>query len=136
LGITNATLQNIVPSIQPSQITGGVRGDIAVFETGATVVGGVRSDTSEVAGCIGANTFGDSQGLVANMCRTRPWASNFLSRIISPSFFDGLCSWRGYTVGEPAPQITAPVVTVQQQPVHEVQVSQTTTAPGVEPKVR
>ncbi|MBP9757815.1 MAG: hypothetical protein KBD06_04395, partial [Candidatus Pacebacteria bacterium] len=36
---------------------------------------------------------------VSTMCINRPWSKNFLSYIIPPSFFDSLCTWRGYAVG-------------------------------------
>lgn len=79
------------------------RGDILTSGTGATIVAGTRSqsDNSEVAGFVGSNTSGFSQPttIVGKLCESRPWSSGFLSTIIAPSFFDGLCVWRGYHVG-------------------------------------
>ena len=86
---------------------GGMRGDILARLRGATVIAGSRDTEKnvEVAGFFGAQTFGSqgSQSLVGRWCRARPWAGNFLSKIVDPSFFDGICKARGYQVGEPPP---------------------------------
>ena len=82
---------------------GGVSGDIRVLPSGATIVVSSQSGSSSVvAGFLGKEAGGgaEPQGLVANWCRTRPWAANFLSLIIPPVFFDSLCAFRGYKVGE------------------------------------
>lgn len=93
------TSGDTVAKLEPEE-----RGDILTSGTGATVVAGAKNkeDNSEVSGFIGSNTSGFSQPttLVGGLCATRPWASGFLSSIITPSFFDGLCVWRGYHVGE------------------------------------
>src|SRR3989338_9771865 len=85
---------------------GGLRGDINARPVGATVVAGSRDTQGnvEVAGFFGASTFsGQGEGLVGAWCRTRPWATNFLSKIITPAFFDNICKSRGYQVGTPPP---------------------------------
>ena len=118
---------------------GGARGDINANPTGATVVGGARDTQGnvEVAGFYGAQTFGGqgSQGLVGAWCKARPWASNFLSKIITPTFFDNICKARGYQVGTPPP--AAPAVVLQQTPKPKVTTATTTTTvtPAVPPKV-
>lgn len=104
----------------------GARGDITTDQGGLTIVAGTRNaaGNTEVAGFFGAST-GDasqSQGVVGRWCASRPWATNFLSKIVSPTFFDGLCTWRGYQVGQ-APATTndagasgtAPVTVLQQE---------------------
>lgn len=120
---------------------GGLRGDINTQVTGATVVAGGRDTQGniEVAGFYGSETFnGGSQGLVGSWCKSRPWATNFLSKIITPTFFDNLCTSRGYQVGTPP---AAPAVVLQQTPKPKPKpaVVATTTAatatPGVTPKV-
>lgn len=119
---------------------GGLRGDINARPTGATVFGGSRDTQGnvEVAGFYGASTFGGqgSQGLVGAWCRSRPWASNFLSKIITPTFFDNICKARGYQVGAPPP---APAVVLQQvkKPKTTTATSTvaTSTTPEVPPKV-
>ncbi len=122
---------------------GGARGDINTQVTGATVIGGARDTQSnvEVAGFYGSETFnGGSQGLVGAWCKDRPWASNFLSKIITPTFFDNLCTSRGYKVGTPPP---SPAVVLQQTPKPKPATVATTTTtttaatttPGVTPKV-
>jgi hypothetical protein len=112
---------NASGSINPStsstsaRTAGGAQGDIRVLPNGATIVvtneGG--GGNSVVAGFVGSNASGGAQpqGIVAKWCRTRPWATNFLSYIVPPVFFDSLCSARGYRVGEVAP---APAATQQQ----------------------
>lgn len=123
----------------------GLRGDIQVLTSGGTVIAGSRNTAAntEVAGFYGGTTFsGQSQGVVASICRSRPWSGNFLSYVLPANFFDGLCIARGYQVG--AAQQVAPTVTVSQtQPRPISQPTSTATAttstpsvPTVEPKVR
>ncbi len=86
-------------------ILGGERGDILLVDGGATVFVGSRDvqKNTEVAGFYGSGTLGGApQGLVAQWCESRPWASNFLGKIVAPTFFDNLCKWRGYQVGTPS----------------------------------
>lgn len=119
---------------------GGMRGDIINSGmNGATIIGGSRDTQGnvEVAGFYGSETFGgQSQGLVGAWCKDRPWATNFLSKIITPAFFDNLCAARGYQVGTPP---AAPAVVLQQTPKPKPPVAATTTpattTPGVPPKV-
>lgn len=117
---------------------GGLRGDINARPVGATVVAGSRDTQGnvEVAGFFGASTFGgQSGGLVAAWCKSRPWASNFLSKIITPTFFDNICKSRGYQVGTPPP---APAVTLQQTKKPKAPTATTTaatTTPEIPPKV-
>jgi hypothetical protein len=94
----------------------------------------MQSNTT-VAGFYGSDTFGGQQpqGLAAGLCRSRPWASNFLSVVIPPSFFDGLCTWRGYQVGTPPP----PAPTLQQTHVTSkpATVQPATTTPAIPARV-
>jgi hypothetical protein len=90
----------------------GATGDVVLTGSGATVVAGSRDEqsNSETAGFYGSNAAGGQEplGVAAGLCRSRPWANNFLSTIVSTTFLDGLCKWRGYEVGIPTP---APVLT-------------------------
>ncbi|MBI5457597.1 hypothetical protein HY971_02645 [Candidatus Kaiserbacteria bacterium] len=117
---------------------GGIRGDIKEGTSGATVVGGSRDTQGnvEVAGFYGSETFGGqgSQGLVGAWCKNRPWATNFLSKVVTPSFFDNICKWRGYQVGAP-PAASAPVVVLQQTPKPAASATTTTATSTVTPKV-
>lgn len=117
---------------QPFNLIPGIRGDITVLNNGATFVAGTRNEANntEVAGFYGAEaTLGQQpKGIVANLCQTRPWSGNFLSNIISPTFFDSLCAWRGYQVG--TPEVVTPQVSVtqtQQAPVSKPATTATTT---------
>lgn len=120
---------------------GGIRADINVRQNGATIVGGSRDTQAnvEVAGFYGSETFGGqgSQGLVGAWCKSRPWASNFLGKIITPNFFDNICKSRGYQVGTPPP---APAVVLQQVKKPKTTtvtttVAATSTTPAIPPKV-
>src|SRR3989344_958253 len=117
---------------------GGLRGDINARPVGATVVAGSRDTQGnvEVAGFFGASTFsGQGGGLVGAWCKSRPWASNFLGKIITPMFFDNICKSRGYQVGMPPPP---PAVTLQQTKKPATKTATTTaatTTPAIPPKV-
>ncbi|MEK7156306.1 MAG: hypothetical protein AAB790_00690 [Patescibacteria group bacterium] len=118
---------------------GGLRGDINARPIGATVVAGARDTQGnvEVAGFFGASTFsGQGGGLVGAWCKSRPWATNFLSKIITPTFFDNICKSRGYQVGMPP---ATPAVTLEQTKKPKTTAATTTaatsTAPTVPPKV-
>ena len=107
---------------------GGFRGDINARGSGATAFAGSRDTQGnvEVAGFFGSETFsGGSQGLIGSWCKTRPWATNFLSKIITPNFFDNLCQSRGYQVGTPT---TTPAVVLQQTKRPKATVATTTVA--------
>jgi len=110
-------------------LEGGARGDITAGDSGATVYVGARDaeNNRETAGFYGSSG-GAGTSIVSRWCTSRPWATNFLSKIVSPGFFDGLCSWRGYQVGTPPADTTAnsgarPVTVLQQRRIS------TTTAP-------
>ncbi len=98
------TPQSIVQSIISKTLQPGAYGDVKILENGTTIIAGVRNSNSEVAGFFGLsgkNTQG-SVTTVQRLCTARPWATNFLSFVIPPTFFDSLCTWRGYAVGRPA----------------------------------
>ena len=130
-----------VPSFGPvAMLQSGTRGDIQITGSGATIYAGARDIQAgtEVAGFYGADTYTGSQpqGLIARMCQSRPWASSFVSYIIPPTFFDGLCSWRGYQVGIPVPPAPTPTVIIQQAPpAPVVPTSTASTPPTVPPEV-
>ena len=124
LGGTKASLQS------------GAHGDIEIREGGATVVAGTRDEqtNTEVAGFYGSDTSGEPRGIVARMCLSRPWANSVVSFVIPPSFFDGLCMWRGYQVGKPPPP-SAPVQQKATQTTPPPQPEQTITISPVPPAV-
>jgi hypothetical protein len=95
----------------------GVFGNLLLDQNGATIFAATvnSANNSETSGFYGSNTVGgQSQGLAGQLCQGRPWASNVLADIIPPSFFDSLCQWGGYQVGQP-PVATQPQVTLSQQ---------------------
>jgi hypothetical protein len=130
------------PTVQLNPNVGGAQGNIQVVPNGATIVANTvdTGSNSAVAGFYGADTLGAQQptSLVAQLCQNRPWAGNFLSYIIPPSFFDGLCQWQGYTVGTPPAQQSSPQsnVTLTQQSVPATSAPTTPSAPTVQPQVQ
>ncbi len=134
-----------------TEIPGGERGDILVRTSDGTLIAGTRDEKGnvEVAGFYGSQAFTNrgSESLMANWCRTRPWASGFLSKIVAPTFFDGVCKSRGYQVGEPPPApvpATPSQVPVKAAPLPPKQIpvakptptsAATTSAPKVPPRI-
>lgn len=136
---STATSSAVAPLIQ------GLQGDIKVLTSGGTVIAGSRNTSSntEFAGFYGGTSFsGQPQGVVASICRARPWSGNILAYVLPANFFDGLCVARGYQVGG-TQQVTPNVVVTQTQPrpITQPVTATTNTAasssvPAVEPKVR
>lgn len=121
----------------------GLSGDIRYSNSRVTILASdvdAKSNT-QVAGFYGAAADGEPQGVIARMCASRPWTANFLSSIIPSSFFDSLCTLRGYKVGagkEPAPVGVSRAKS--SKPKRHITVAATTTAatssgPYVPPKV-
>lgn len=144
---SSTTTQVATTSVFTTPITSivqGLRGDIKVLTSGGTVIAGSRdtAGNTEVAGFYGGTTFsGQSQGIVASICRSRPWAGNLLSYVLPANFFDGLCIARGYQVGStPAATTAQPSVTVTQtKPATTTKATTTVSTSSVStvpPKVR
>lgn len=116
------------------------RTETRTTETGVTFEAGVRdvSTNSEVAGFYGntAATQGERTSLAGRLCTSRPWASGVIARIISPTFFDGLCNRFGYSTEPVAatPQqntVQRPVVSPQQGEVTVAASSDAVGGPGI-----
>jgi PKD repeat protein len=92
----------------------GIFGNLLLDQNGATIFASTinSANNSETSGFYGSDTLGSSQSFAGHLCQSRPWASNFLANIIPPLFFDSLCQWGGYQVGQPV----QPQVTLVQQP--------------------
>lgn len=113
----------------------GPHGEIRVLPNGATIVITNQNGESNsvVAGFMGSGVTGGGAptGLVANWCKTRPWASNFLSFIIPGTFFDSLCTLRGYQVGISAQGVGATEVAAPRGTfIQNVTPAQSATNPG------
>ena len=136
---TVSTQSSQVPPGLGQQTVGlsGTRGDIQITSTGGTIFAGARDEKTgtEVAGFFGGDTLGATQpqGVVVRLCQTRPWANSFISYVIPSTFFDGLCSWRGYQVGIPAPLPESTAI-VQQTPPTAPAATTTPVYSGIEPK--
>ena len=81
------------------EVNPGVSGNIEFHDKGATIHITRETGGTTVAGFYGSDSAAAPTGLVQTWCASRPWATNFLSRIIPSGFFDGLCTLRGYAVG-------------------------------------
>ena len=128
----------VVPQGSVGGLTSGVSGDIRLLGNSGTILAGSvdQSGNSVTAGFFGSDTFtGQPTGVIANLCQSRPWASNILSYVLPPTFFDSLCVLRGYQVGKPQPVI--PKVTIIQSTPKATPkaVPATSTMPTVTPKV-
>jgi hypothetical protein len=80
--------------------------EVRTTDDGATIEVGTDEDGTGISGFYGVslagrtgNTFTPESSLISRLCISRPWANNFLSNFIAPSFFDGLCERGGYHVG-------------------------------------
>lgn len=98
-----ATTTHPVPVFtNPAFLLPGIRGDIVTIQSGGTVLAGFRDQAknTEISGFYGSYTFNaQPQGVVSRLCQSRPWSGGFLSFIVPATFFDGLCTSRGYQVG-------------------------------------
>lgn len=70
----------------------GLQGDLLAYGGGVTIYARSRTGNTEISGFYGG-------GSGSGVCKRRPWANNFLSYIIPPSFFDNLCAWSGFGQG-------------------------------------
>lgn len=130
--------QDIVQSIVQKNIQPGAYGDIKILENGTTIVGGMRGANSETAGFYGVSGGTTGMSAIARVCATRPWATNFLSYIIPPSFFDSLCTWRGHTVGvktKVIPPSTTIKTTVPAKPKTKATTTVATTSNAIQARV-
>ena len=92
----------------------GLTGSIQTTGTGATFVTNDTQGNTETSTFFGGDAIGGFvSDLVGGWCQSRPWASGFIASIIPPSFFDGLCTAGGFTVG--TPPAAAPVQNAQAQ---------------------
>lgn len=81
----------------------GVLGDIRIIGNGVTILASNRDSiyNKQTAGFSGSfvASGATAQSVYTSLCASRPWATGFIATIVPPSFFDGLCSLRGYKVG-------------------------------------
>ncbi len=132
------TPQSIVQSIIQKNVQPGAYGDVKILENGTTIIAGNRGKNSEVVGFFGLSGGTTQQGsAVQRLCTARPWGTNFLSFIIPSTFFDSLCTWRGYSVGPktttPPPTTTTTAPKTQVQPAQTGKTQPKTTQPTTTP---
>ncbi len=107
------TPQSIVQSIIQKNVPAGPYGDVKILDNGTTIIVAARDGNAGVSGFYGANSARNASGrfgTVTRLCSTRPWASNVLAYIIPASFFDSLCTGRGYVIGTAKTQPDAAVI--------------------------
>lgn len=102
----------------PVALPAGLSGDIRYSDTRVTVlVNDVDTKSgTQVAGFYGVPANGAPQGVIGQLCSSRPWTANFISFIVPASFFDSLCTLRGYKVGAPNPTPVPVTTTVKSTP--------------------
>lgn len=139
---TSTGAASITETVSQGQVNlqSGTRGDIVITDGGATIYAQARDAqaNTEVAGFYGSTNLGSQpQGIISGLCKSRPWGSAIVSFVIPPTFFDSLCSWRGYQVGKPAPS-SAPVVqkpVAKSAPVPAATTSASAGAAAIQPQV-
>jgi len=133
---TPSSASSFTGSIVPAS---GLSGDIQYSTQDVTVlVNNVDTKgNTQVAGFYGTPAGGQPTSVIASMCSARPWANNFLSFIIPGTFFDSLCTLRGYAVGTPVVSAPAPTRTSSASKPQQgtiVPVAATSTGPYVPPQ--
>ena len=121
------------PNSQTGTTTPGLSGGIQTSGTGATFVANNVQSNTETSAFFGGDTLGGFvKNLIGGWCEARPWAGGIIASIIPPSFFDGLCTHGGFTVGTPAPVVAASnqtSATLTQTPVQHTTPTQQTALP-------
>lgn len=120
-------------------LTGGIAGDLKIFGTAVTAFVSNRdaANNAQVSGFYGqtAPTQAAAVQVVTTMCRLRPWSTNFLSFIVPASFFDSICTLRGFPVGQPAAKPVVKTTTTSSGTSAKPATQTPPPAPYVKPKV-
>jgi PKD repeat protein len=108
LNLTNGTVNTAAaPPPVRRTVQSGTWGDIQILASGVTITAGGHDTDGRtgVAGFYGYNTVPGvtPQDLAKQMCAARPWANSSATSIIPPSFYDSICTTRGYKAGTAAP---------------------------------
>lgn len=148
-----SSLLNLTNSIgataAPRTVKSGTWGEIQANASGVTITAGAHDTDGRtgVGGFYGYDTVPGVQplDLAKHMCVARPWASSGATTLIPPTFFDSICTARGYKTspaasapagggaGTAAPKSSAPAPTVKTPP--KTATSTAPAVPTVPPKV-
>jgi len=80
---------------------GAERSEVRTGDSGTTLEAEVREGDTAVGGFYGGAGIGaQSSNMIGRLCSNRPWAGSIVARVISDTFFDGLCTRLGFTPGE------------------------------------
>ncbi|MDO8521867.1 MAG: hypothetical protein Q7S08_01105 [bacterium] len=103
LNLTNPTVKRTVQS--------GTWGDIQASASGVIITAGWHDTDGRtgVGGFYGYDAVPGvlPQALAGQLCASRPWGSSSATSIIPPSFFDSICTARGYKTTATAPATPA-----------------------------
>src|SRR3989344_90122 len=95
----------------PRTVQSGTWGDIQANASGVTITAGAhdKDGRTGVGGFYGYDAVPgiQPQDLAKQMCAARPWGNSSATAIIPPSFYDSICTARGYKVGVAAPASSA-----------------------------
>ncbi|MDO8521866.1 MAG: hypothetical protein Q7S08_01100 [bacterium] len=90
-------------SQKPTGVQSGTWGDIQADAFGVTITAGAQyADTrTGVGGFYGYDAVRNvqPQALAGQLCASRPWGTSSAITVIPPTFFDSICTARGYKVG-------------------------------------
>jgi PKD repeat protein len=100
LNLANNAGNTGAPRTVPASVKSGTWGDIQINASGVTITAGGH-DTDGRTGVAGFYGYNAVQGvtptdLARQMCTARPWANSSATAIIPPSFYDSICTARGY----------------------------------------
>jgi len=95
---TSPNAANIPP--KPSGMQPGTWGDIQADPSGVTITAGAQyaDGRTSVGGFYGYNAVSgvSPQNLAKQMCSARSWGTSSAAAVVPPSFFDNICTARGY----------------------------------------
>ena len=108
LNLTNsAGNAPVLPRTKPVTAQSGTWGDIQANASGVTITASAHDTDGRtgVGGFYGYNTVPGVQplDLARQMCVARPWGTPSATAIIPPSFYDSICTARGYKTSAATP---------------------------------
>ncbi|MEK7107360.1 MAG: hypothetical protein AAB899_04205 [Patescibacteria group bacterium] len=113
LNLTNNTgsTAGTTASARAGTVQASTWGDIQAAASGVTITAGGHDTDGRtgIAGFYGYDAVPGvtPQALAQRMCNARPWTSSSATPVIPPSFFDSICTARGYKAGSAPPASSA-----------------------------
>ena len=101
----------VLPRTATITVQSGTWGDIEANASGVTITAGAhdKDGRTGVGGFYGYDTVSGVQplDLARQMCAARPWTRSSATTIIPPSFYDSICTARGYKTSTALPATSA-----------------------------